>query len=98
MWPPSAIISSDVKDGLKAPVHQLARDFWLRQKQDENLDERCVVCEKRKTSSRQLLSIVFHRYVDNAHQIRQKSRRKSQPALKGKSAQPPLGCVDLSIF
>ena len=37
---------------------------------------------------------------DNAnHTNTQKSRRKSQPTLKAKSAQPPfLGCVDLLIF
>ena len=98
MWPPSAIISSDVKDGSKAPLHQLARDFWLKQKQDENFDERCVVCQKQKTT----LDSHFPLHStdrDNAHQTNtKKARKKSQPTLIAKSAQSPLGCVDLLTF
>ena len=36
---------------------------------------------------------------DNAHQTNtQKAREKSQPTLIAKSAQSPLGCVDLLTF
>ena len=36
---------------------------------------------------------------DNAHQTNtKKARKKSQPTLIAKSAQAPLGCVDLLTF